>query len=242
MASPGELIKAVADVLHIPEVTVSSYYRNLREAGHVTKGGRGRSAPRMTANDAAQLLIAIGGSRFEKESAEKIVKDYSRIRVAHTARRMALPTDEPHSMYVGDWIESDAGTWIFDCFNIPHLQALPESHTFLDALVAVIVAAMAQEFGSAQHKNYPNTAVAHSIDVFFYGPEPRAGISVTFSGEGFSYEEQGTYLIPERVMSNPYEKPSFEENISHEYGSGDLEIRRKFTFRTIYEVAGLLKS
>jgi hypothetical protein len=59
MATPGELVRTVASALDISEVTAGIYYRNLREAGLVTKGGRGRSAPSLTYLDASRLVIAL---------------------------------------------------------------------------------------------------------------------------------------------------------------------------------------
>src|SRR5690606_29464750 len=102
MATPGELIKAVADVLHVPEVTISSYYRSLREAGLVTKGGRGRSAAKMTAADAAHLLIAVGGARFERETADSVVRDYLRLQMSHSARWLGQEEG---------WQENHEGVW-----------------------------------------------------------------------------------------------------------------------------------
>jgi len=69
MATPGELIGTVARALDVSEVTVGVYYRKLREAGLVTKGGRGRSAPRSTHLDATRLLIAILTSDTGKDAA-----------------------------------------------------------------------------------------------------------------------------------------------------------------------------
>lgn len=62
MATPGELISATAAALGLAEVTVSTYFKALREAGLTTRGGRGRSAPQMTVRDATHLLVAIAAS------------------------------------------------------------------------------------------------------------------------------------------------------------------------------------
>jgi hypothetical protein len=59
MATAGEMIATVSGALNVPEATVASYYRVLREEGLVTKGGRGPSAPDLSALDAARLLIAL---------------------------------------------------------------------------------------------------------------------------------------------------------------------------------------
>ena len=59
MATAGQLVGVMARALNLPIATVSSYYRVLREAGLVTKGGRGRSAPQVSARDVARLLITL---------------------------------------------------------------------------------------------------------------------------------------------------------------------------------------
>lgn len=71
MPSPGKLIEVTARALEIPEVTVGSYYRVLREAGLLTKSGRGRSAAETTTLDAARLLIGIMASPRVKTAAER---------------------------------------------------------------------------------------------------------------------------------------------------------------------------
>lgn len=70
MATAGELIRLTADALQVPEATVTSYHRMLREAGLLTKGGRGRNAPQMSATDVARLLLAMLGSDALAETVE----------------------------------------------------------------------------------------------------------------------------------------------------------------------------
>jgi len=53
--------------LRMPEVTVGSYYRKLREAELLSKSGRGRSAAETTPLDAARLLIGILSSSTIKD-------------------------------------------------------------------------------------------------------------------------------------------------------------------------------
>ena len=62
MATPGQLVKAMAATLGLSEATVGQYDRVLAENGLRSKGGRGLSAARVTAADAANLLIAIMAS------------------------------------------------------------------------------------------------------------------------------------------------------------------------------------
>src|ERR1700679_4233902 len=87
MATPGELVRTVAGALNVSDVTVSVYYRKLREAGLVTKGGRGRSAPSLTYLDASRLVIALMVSDTAIHAAREARK-YGRLPLTHT---------DPHS-------------------------------------------------------------------------------------------------------------------------------------------------
>lgn len=58
MATPGELVKVIAEVLGVPEPTVVVHDRNLVIAGLRTKGGRGRSAASVTTADGTNVLFA----------------------------------------------------------------------------------------------------------------------------------------------------------------------------------------
>ncbi|MFH3481643.1 hypothetical protein [Xanthobacter variabilis] len=241
MATSGDLIKAVAEVLGIPEATATTYYRSLREGGLVTKGGRGPSAARMTSRDAAHLLIAVGGARFEKDSAEKIVRDFARVEAFDSARRMAVASEDNERWNNADWIEGD-GTWIFEGFVIPEMQSLPYRHHFVDALVAVIEAAMAGTLKNATRSILPLADCSHGIEICFYGPEPHASISIDFHTTGsesgdFRYSETVEYQLSDQIDKNINNYVSVNEKMRTEYCAGDLEIKRSFTWRTIYKVA-----
>jgi len=82
VATPGELVKTVSTALDLPEVTVSIYYRNLREAGLVTKGGRGPSAPSLTYLDASRLVISLMGTDTAIHAARE-AKRYGRLPLTH---------------------------------------------------------------------------------------------------------------------------------------------------------------
>src|ERR1700730_13281650 len=72
MLTPGELVREVAAITGVPEATVAVHDRNLAVAGLRTRHGRGTSAAKMTARDAAHLLTAIMGSREVRGSAEAV--------------------------------------------------------------------------------------------------------------------------------------------------------------------------
>jgi hypothetical protein len=67
MASPGQLVQVMADVLGISKGTVTQFDRVLAENGLRTKRGRGRSAAEVTSRDAAYLLIALAASQSANE-------------------------------------------------------------------------------------------------------------------------------------------------------------------------------
>jgi DNA-binding transcriptional ArsR family regulator len=58
----------VASSLDLDARSVDVHLRNLREAGLISKEKRGRGAARVTAVDAAALLVAVMGSQFVKDT------------------------------------------------------------------------------------------------------------------------------------------------------------------------------
>lgn len=73
MTSPGELVSMMSAVLGIPEATVYIYARHLREAGLISKGGRGRSAAKMTPLDASRLLLAFLSTETAALAAQAVI-------------------------------------------------------------------------------------------------------------------------------------------------------------------------
>lgn len=76
MATPKELVVQIARQTGVPEGTVVLHDRNLLNAGLRSEGQRGRGKSVVTFADAANLLIAVAGSRNVKDSA-KTVRDYA---------------------------------------------------------------------------------------------------------------------------------------------------------------------
>jgi hypothetical protein len=111
--TPGQLIKAVAIALDMPEETVTQHDRNLAVAGLRTMGGRGRSAPDVTPSDAARLLVATLGSIRTKDSVHT-VKAYERV------------------IFQAQDLEGR------DAVADPAIAALPAQHNVVDALAALI--------------------------------------------------------------------------------------------------------
>lgn len=70
--TPADIQHLVADVLGVPFPTVAVYARFLREAGLITRGGRGRAAAKMGAGDAAALLAAVCSSQGPGEGPDAL--------------------------------------------------------------------------------------------------------------------------------------------------------------------------
>ncbi|MDL2409948.1 hypothetical protein PY650_30900 [Rhizobium calliandrae] len=75
MATPKQLVAKVAELTGVPEGTVVQHDRNLSVAELRTTGGRGLAVAKVTFEDAANLLIAVAGSRNVKDSV-KTVREY----------------------------------------------------------------------------------------------------------------------------------------------------------------------
>ena len=88
MATPGQLVKTMAEALGIPAETVTNYDRVLSENGMRSKSGRGRGAAKVTASDAANLLIAILGSPVAGASVKARAKSWYSTR--YPLRRSAI--------------------------------------------------------------------------------------------------------------------------------------------------------
>lgn len=79
MAAPKRIVEAVSENMGVPLGTVVIHDRNLSVAGLRSAGIRGRGKSVATSHDAANLIIAVAGSRNAKDSVETVEK-YGRLR------------------------------------------------------------------------------------------------------------------------------------------------------------------
>jgi hypothetical protein len=79
MATLSELVEVTAEVEGIDQATVALIGRHLREAGQISKHGRGPSAAHMGWVDGANLLIGINATRNAAQAA-RAVQTYRRLR------------------------------------------------------------------------------------------------------------------------------------------------------------------
>lgn len=263
MATSGDLIRTTADILGMSPVLVGSYWRYLREAGLTTKGGRGKSAPRVTSRDAALLLVACGGAGIERRNAADVAREYGEMIAADTARKLevhykgrieitmdslgdsqtAKKRREEIRWQSDGWAGDGNGRWHFEGMSVPTIQALPDRHGLTDAIAALIDSGGAHEIDRVRHKQYPDIRTYHSIDVVFRGPVPLAVISVRITGGNeFDYEEQATYCLSDQLAleAGGGAEDDFQQ-FRAKHGEADLEIRRSFTHETIYTIADLIK-
>lgn len=234
VASPGEMVKRIAEVFGAPEATVTLHDRNLADAGLRTKGGRGRSAAKMTAADAANLLMAVAGSSMVK-NAVQTVQDYSvlpsrggEISIRKDAHSFSNNGNPPSSWDLAD-------------FPIPALQALPPDHTFRDALVGLIDAAADGSLREAV-KNLRPFSEEHripshwAIEVILWGPYPQAAIRIYC--HDFSEKHHYSAIPTEMDAIMKWSKELEADRNSN----GDLRQIREFSAKTILAVGDLLKN
>ncbi|MDP4021043.1 hypothetical protein Q8W71_00270 [Methylobacterium sp. NEAU 140] len=105
-----QLIEAVADALGVDVATVVTHDRNLVAAGMRSKGGRGKSAAKMTAIDAANLLIAVASSEQVRGSVET-VKNFGNLVAIGPRSGVPLPKLSAHHTF------SDALAGIIEAFR-----------------------------------------------------------------------------------------------------------------------------
>ena len=139
MARSTELGECVAGVLGLWPTTTASHVRNLREAGLLTKTGRGITGAHMVARDAAYLLIAATCSQDVKDSVDTVQR-YGKLRHVGNAWR-----------------------------DFPALAALGEQHTFADALATLLDSASIQFLADDPKStvsvtfDHPNTGVVLKV-------------------------------------------------------------------------------
>jgi len=127
MATPGQLVQVMANVLGISKATVVQYDRVLSEHGLRSKHGRGTSAAQVTSRDAANLLTAIAASSplgLSAKDAVEICKRFSALVSGGPARAKAEVSK----------------------LGFKRLVSLPDGHSFGKALAALVECGGQSEF------------------------------------------------------------------------------------------------
>jgi hypothetical protein len=220
MATPGQLVKCIADALGIPEPTVVLYDRLLAENGLRSKGGRGTSAAKVTPTDAANLIIAILGSPLSGASIKSAIETceaYGRLPM----RLGGAPENLRKLAALG----------------FPTLAKLPHSHTLREALSALIEAAVEGEaliIPNDEDEDDPLIGPLNDpfVAVTLQGPEKWAEIIADASlGEGNPDETARFVYHRQKKTSGKRRKPTCRD---------DMTQTRRISFKTIRRVAELL--
>ena len=120
MATPGQLVEAMALSLGIPIATVIQYDRQLAENGLRSKSGRGTSAAAVTARDAANLLIAVAASPLAGPTVKEAVRTCEAYGSLKALQRASWRLDK------------------FPKFGLPTMASLPAAHSLREALSVLI--------------------------------------------------------------------------------------------------------
>jgi hypothetical protein len=216
MASSTQLSECVAQQLGLPEATVALHMRNIREAGLISQGGRGRSSARMTATDAAHLLLASVGSLNPKDSVEAVRK------------------------YAGIKRLRDAN-WGLGL--VPKLDQLHKRHTFAEALAALIESGTANDI---QIRNADEVDF-EAIVITIFWPWDGAKIEFYKFDEAAFRRDGSKYVMtpatPHRLAYGAYFDlaPSAPPITPSIISKADFQQERKFTHRTIFALAKILR-
>lgn len=213
MASPGELVHALAETLGVPRPTVALHDRMLQEANLRSKSGRGSGAARLTARDAATLLTSVLASNQPKDAVESVTL-YART--------------QPNKRQ-----SSKKG---FARAGLAELAELKAEHSFIDALEALITSGVEGDLASwvAKHSAGRRTVKpVPLIDVAASSPGAIGDIRIAGVIEGMT--AQLRYMTPGPwIESNRLAGGGASED------GPDLAQSRSVTARTIMRIADLL--
>jgi hypothetical protein len=229
MAKIGEVSNILALKFGLSPSLLALFARVLAE-GHVReKDRRGPGAGAMGARDIANFLIAILGSRERPKDAVKAVNQ------------------------VGPLLPSKDKRWqdVFHFLPIPSLSALPEDHTFADALTALLESLTSGEFESSvsatlwQEADLDSSRPSVEIEVTVSGPYPRPEISIRFP----FYNDEDAPIDPKEEATIVYDHrisvrgrlPWFDPPFVAQDPNVDLRFSQTFGNATLIALAELLR-
>lgn len=245
MPSPGELQKKVAVTLGVDDTEAATTWRVLREAGLVTKGGRGRSAAQVTHRDAATLIAAICGSTTIKESPAFIARAVTSRGGGHSVMEWA-PAGEGK---IGSGKNPLSPAWELERLHINSVTGLPTAHSSLDVLEGFLIWAGGMRYNidpAEENPEPPKLVFKHlSVSVMFEIPDEITRFKVAcVDAEGQEYfEEQfytpsGRYYYDGRNLTD--DAIARIEAEGHPVRRGDMQTERRFSIHTLAEVGRFL--
>jgi hypothetical protein len=213
MATPGQLVQAMATALGISVATVTQYDRQLAENGLRSKRGRGTSAAAVTARDAANLLIAVAGSPLGGPAVKEAVRTCEAYGSLKALQRASWRLDK------------------FPKFGLPTMASLPAAHSLREALSVLIDGVEKGEIFQIPDREGPLTA-DFCFGVRFEGPEPWAEILA----DG-SIGEQKPSLTARLVYTSAEVAKGIRKRRP---ARGDLHQTRYISFATIRALGSLI--
>jgi hypothetical protein len=178
MATPGKLRDIVAEAFGLSDQLqmVDVHLRNLREAGLIAKAKRGRGAAEVGPDDASNLIIALAGSAYVKDSVMAVEKLGSL--TADPASFTILGERNLESRYYG----------------LPGLE-LRRDHSFADAIQETLRLLCSDSFfpesrrGASKQRQY--------ISMRFYLPYRAASIHFGVERQYHFNQTYGSLPVPE---------------------------------------------
>lgn len=214
MARPGQLANALAEVFDLDPATVRHQARMLRDASLMTmeKGGRGPGT--MEPHDAVHLLLAAAGASRVKHSTAPVLENGSR---------------------------RSEGAWHFPFEGPPELLALPETHTLVEALVALLGSAIngsiTREPGALGLKVNGAGSPSDYLSVTVTLSEPHAHSTISIGVLG---SDENATAIRDEVTRHYQDqwRPGIEAKIQFDATRySDLSRTHRFTDKAIFRVA-----
>lgn len=135
MALISELNTATAEVLTFPLPTVAMFSRTLREAGLISKKGRGRGAAHAVPLDGARQIIALMATASPAQAPD-CVTDFGAL-------------VQGYRLEVGTKPAAKGTPAVLDGFTIEECYGLPRQHTFEEALTALLAGFNEERFTAA---------------------------------------------------------------------------------------------
>lgn len=226
MANSAELAEVAAQIFGMPLTSTVNSMRYLREAGMVSKAGRGTSAARMTIEDTVVFLAALLGSEQIKDSVQ-------------TASKVLSLRAGPASVWALSRMQGRLVERGYPAEKPQKLLALEEAHTFKEVLVRLFEITV-DEVGKDRGLWHPTAYLGRGGGNPIAAPEirvrvlyPRFSASVEVRIPKY-WSESRVYgrgpAATARMMSNEFPRDR----------SVDLVQIREFSERTIQKLSHVL--
>ena len=229
MAKIGDVSKILGSKFGLSPSLLALFARVLAEGRVRERDRRGPGVGTMGARDIANFLIAILGSWERPKDAVKAVNENGPLLSAKDER----------------WRD------VFHFLPAPSLNALPQEHTFADALTALLESLASGEFESSVSEALKQEADLDSnrpnvwIEITVSGPHPRAEISISvfhsYNDEEIPIGQSATISYGYRFRKVRPGRVRFDPPFAAQDPNVDLRFRQTFGNATLIVLAQLLR-